>query len=59
MVDPNNRSKTCNTFYETFFDNMAETAAKTAFKKWREDDNPFYYESGWNGWPQDAEQENV
>ena len=37
-------------FYETFFDNVAETAAKTAFKKWREGDNPLYYEeSGWDG----------
>ena len=37
-------------FYETFFDNVAETAAKTAFKKWREGDSPLYYkEYGWDG----------
>jgi hypothetical protein len=34
-------------FYETFFDNVAETAAKTAFKKWREGDSPLYYEVGY------------
>ena len=29
---------------------VAEIAAKTAFKKWREGDNPLYYEeSGWDG----------
>ena len=47
-------------FYETFFGNVAETAAKTAFKKWREGDNPLYYEeSGWDGWPQDTKHEDV
>ena len=42
-------------FYETFFGNVAETAAKTAFEKWREGDNPLYYEeSGWDGWSLDT-----
>jgi hypothetical protein len=29
---------------ETFFDNVAETTAKTAFKNWRAGNNPLYYE---------------
>jgi hypothetical protein len=35
--------------YETFFDNVAETAAKTAFMKWREGGNPLYYEESGGG----------
>jgi hypothetical protein len=47
-------------FYQTFFGNVAETAAKTAFKKSREGDNPLYYEeSWWDGWPQDTKHEDV
>ena len=45
--------------YETFFGNVAETAAKTTFKKWRESDNPLYYEEGgWDRWPQDTTHED-
>ena len=36
-------------FYETFFGNVAETAAKATFKKWREGDNPLHYEGEWVG----------
>jgi hypothetical protein len=37
-------------FLETFFDNVAETAAKTAFKNWRAGDNPLYCEENrWDG----------
>jgi hypothetical protein len=37
-------------FYEMFLDNVAETAEKIDFKKWREGNNPLYYEeSGRDG----------
>lgn len=37
-----------------------ETASKVVFKKCREGSNPLYCEeSGWDGWPKDAKQEDV
>jgi hypothetical protein len=49
-------------FYAAFFGNVAdlETASKVVFKKCREGSNPLYCEdSGWDGWPKDAKQEDV
>lgn len=49
-------------FYAAFFGGVAdlETASKVVFKKCREGSNPLYSEeSGWDGWPKDAKQEDV
>lgn len=49
-------------FYAAFFGNVEdlETASKVVFKKCREGSNPLYCEeSGWDGWPKDAKQEDV
>jgi hypothetical protein len=47
---------------EAFFGDVAdlETTSKVVFKKYREGSNPLYCEeSGWDGWPKDAKQEDV
>jgi hypothetical protein len=47
-------------FCETCFDNVAETAAKTASRNGGKGDNPLdYEESGWDRWPQDTKQEDA
>jgi hypothetical protein len=49
-------------FYAAFFGRVAdlETMSKVVFKKCREGSNLLYCEeSGWDGWPKDAKQEDV
>ena len=49
-------------FYTAFFEDVAdlETVSKVVFKKCREGGNPLYCEeSGLDGWPKDAKQEDV
>lgn len=49
-------------FYAAFFGDVTdlETASRVVFEKCREGSNPLYCEeSGWDGWPKDAKQEDV
>ncbi len=47
-------------FHERFFGGVAEldTISESVFKRCMEGDNPLFCE-GWNGWPKDANQEDV
>ncbi|KAH8696886.1 hypothetical protein GQ44DRAFT_779472 [Phaeosphaeriaceae sp. PMI808] len=47
-------------FFEVFFGEIAEPAARTVFERCKAGDNPLYREeSGWQGWPEGAKERDV